>query len=50
MFEAFYGFTATPFSRSIPTDFLYKGNDSDELIGRLKFTAERQLFAVMTGS
>jgi len=49
MFEGFYGLTATPFSRSIPTDKLYAGNDSDELIGRLKFVAERQLFAVMTG-
>ena len=49
MFEAFYGFCATPFSRTIPTISLYKGNDSDELIERLKFAAERQLFAVLTG-
>jgi len=49
MFESFYGFKATPFSRTIPTEMLYKGNDSDELIMRLKYTAERQLFAVMTG-
>ena len=49
MFEAFYGFCATPFSRTIPTGSLYKGNDSDELIERLKFAAERQLFAVLTG-
>jgi len=49
MFETFYSFTATPFSRTIPTASLYKGNDSDELIGRLKFAAERQLFAVLTG-
>ena len=49
MFESFYGFKATPFSRTIPTDRLYKGNDSDELIERLKYAAERQLFAVMTG-
>ena len=49
MFEAFYSFTATPFSRTIPTDALYKGNDSDELIERLKYAAERQLFAVLTG-
>ena len=49
MFEAFYGFTATPFSRTIPTEALYKGNDSDELIERLKYAAERQLFAVLTG-
>ncbi len=49
MFEDFYGFTQTPFSRTIPTEKLYRGNDSDELIGRLMYAAERQLFAVMTG-
>ena len=49
MFEMFYDFRQTPFSRTIPTDMLYKGNDSDELIERLKYAAERQLFAVMTG-
>lgn len=49
MFEDFYGFRNTPFSPSIPTDMLYHGNDSDELIERLKYTAARQLFAVMTG-
>ena len=49
MFEGFYGFKETPFSRTIPTDKLYHGNDSDELIERLKYAAKRQLFAVMTG-
>ncbi len=49
MFEAFYGFKETPFSRTIPTDKLYRGNDSDELIERLKYAATRQLFAVLTG-
>jgi len=49
MFEDFYGFTQTPFNRTIPTDKLYRGNDSDELIQRLKYAAKRQLFAVMTG-
>ena len=49
MFEAFYNFTNTPFSRTIPTDKLYKGNDSDELIERLKYAAGRQLFAVVLG-
>jgi type II secretory pathway predicted ATPase ExeA len=49
MFEDFYGFQQTPFSRTIPTDQLYRGNDSDELIERLKYAARRQLFAVMTG-
>jgi type II secretory pathway predicted ATPase ExeA len=49
MFEEFYGFKETPFSMTIPTDKLYKDNDSDELIERLKYAAKRQLFAVMTG-
>ena len=49
MFESFYGFTQTPFSRTIPTDKLYRGNDSDELLERLKWAAKGQLFAVMTG-
>jgi len=49
LFEDFYGFAQTPFCRTIPTDKLYRGNDSDELIDRLKWAAKRQLFAVMTG-
>jgi len=49
MFEMFYSFTNTPFSRSIPSNNLYKGNDSDELIERLKYTAQKQLFAVVLG-
>jgi len=49
MFEEFYGFKNTPFSRTIPTKSLYRGNDSDELIERLKYAAHRQLFAVVIG-
>ena len=49
MFEDYYGFARTPFSRDIPIDKLYRGNDSDELIERLKYAAKRQLFAIMTG-
>lgn len=49
MFESFYDFINTPFSRTIPTDKLYKGNDSDELIERLKYAANKQLFAVVIG-
>jgi len=49
MFEAFYSFSNTPFSRTIPTHKLYRGNDSDELIERLKYAAGRQLFAVLLG-
>jgi type II secretory pathway predicted ATPase ExeA len=47
MFESFYNFANTPFSRTIPTKNLYRGNDSDELIERLKYAATRQLFAVV---
>ena len=49
MFDEFYGFAQTPFSRTIPAGNLYRGNDFDELVERLKWTAKRQLFAVMTG-
>ena len=49
MFEEFYGFKQTPFSRTIPTENLYRGNDSEELIERLRYAAKRQLFAIMTG-
>lgn len=49
MFEDFYNFTASPFGRDIPSAMLYKDNDRDELINRLKYTARRQLFAVLTG-
>jgi len=49
MFERFYNFANTPFSRSIPSKNLYRNNDSDELIGRLKYTAQKKLFAVLIG-
>ena len=48
MFETFYKLTNTPFSRSIPSKNLY-GGDFDELIERLKYTAQNQLFAVVLG-
>jgi len=47
--EGFYDFKRIPFGRDIPVEYLYKGNDGDELIDRLKFAAYRQLFAVVTG-
>ena len=49
VFEDYYGFKNTPFSRTIPIDKLYRGNDADELTERLKYAAKRQLFAVLTG-
>ena len=49
MFEAFYGLTHTPFSRDIPTQELYSSVSLEETLGRLQYTAERQLFCVVTG-
>lgn len=49
MFEIFYSFSKTPFSRDIPTKELYDSLYMDELLGRLEYAAERQLFAVVTG-
>lgn len=49
MYESFYNFENTPFSRSLPSKNLYKGNDSNELIDRLRYAAQKQLFAVVIG-
>ena len=49
MFEEFYEFTATPFSRGIPVSALYRDSDRDEHINRLKYAAKHQLFAVLSG-
>lgn len=49
MFETFYGFTHTPFTRDIDPCQLYYPEILDEILGRLEYAAERQLFAVVTG-
>lgn len=49
MFETFYGLKHTPFSRDIPTDDLYLSDTLEETLGRLRYAAERKLFAVITG-
>jgi len=49
MFENYYEFKQTPFSRGIPTNKLYRGTGFNELVDRLKYSANRQLFAVLTG-
>ncbi|MFY2158596.1 AAA family ATPase, partial [Cytobacillus firmus] len=49
MFEAFYEMDNTPFARDLPTDQLYDSSMMQEILGRLKYTAERQLFAVLSG-
>lgn len=49
MFESFYALAHTPFSRDIPTEALYAPVHVEEMLGRLQYVAERQLFAVITG-
>jgi general secretion pathway protein A len=49
MFEGFYGFSNTPFSRAIPTSELYPSYMMDEVVCRLEHAAKSQLFAVVTG-
>ena len=49
MFEAFYGMTHTPFTRDLPPDALYASAEGEELSNRLRYAAERQRFAVVTG-
>jgi len=49
VFETFYGMEETPFTRDVPTNQLYDSFTMQEVLGRLKYAAERQLFAVLTG-
>jgi len=49
MFDAFYGFKATPFSRNIDVNALYRNNERDEILRRLKYAAKSRLFVVLTG-
>lgn len=49
MFESFYGFVHSPFSRDIPPNELYESFFLEETIGRLEYAAGRQWFAVVTG-
>lgn len=49
MFEAFFGFTKTPFTRDMPTDALYSTASHEELLSRLEYASRNKLFAVVTG-
>ena len=49
MFEAFYELSHTPFARDIPTQELHISPFLEDVLGRLKYAAERQSFAVVTG-
>jgi len=49
MFEEFYELKATPFARGIPSSSLYMPPELNEVVHRLSYVADRQLFAVLTG-
>ena len=49
MYEAFYELSKTPFIRGLPIESLYVTDETEEILMRLKYVAERQLFAVVTG-
>jgi type II secretory pathway predicted ATPase ExeA len=50
MYSDHFGFRNTPFTRDIPTHELFRSSDIDEVVGRLVYAAEQQLFAVVTGN
>jgi general secretion pathway protein A len=49
MFEEFYELSSTPFSRDIPATELYLFMETEEILGRMAYAAQRQLFMVVTG-
>lgn len=48
MFEEFFGMTHTPFTRDVPPEKLYESAATANILGRLFYVADRQLFAVVT--
>ena len=49
MYEEFYGFSATPFTRGIPGRNLFLTPELSEVISRMEYVAKCHLFAVLTG-
>jgi general secretion pathway protein A len=49
MFEAFFGFSGTPFSRSISVEQLLDTESRKEMQGRLNYVARIKAFGVFTG-
>jgi len=47
MYEEFFEMRNTPFVRNVPADRLYRSPKIDDAIGRLKYTADKQKFAVV---
>ncbi|MDC7290256.1 AAA family ATPase [Blautia schinkii] len=48
MYEAFFEMGHTPFVRDVPPSQLYESSAMADTLGRLAYTADRQLFAVVT--
>ena len=48
MFEDFFGMSHTPFARDVPANRLYESAAISDVLGRLTYAADRQLFAVLT--
>ena len=49
MYKAFYGFRAAPFSRGIPSSQLFLPPELTEVLSRMEYVSQNQLFAVLTG-
>lgn len=49
MFEQYFNFLRTPFTRDIPEKDLYNNADIEEVCNRLLYVARNRLFAVVTG-
>lgn len=48
MYEQFFEMTNTPFTRNVPPEKLYESPYVVDVLGRLTYAADRQLFAVLT--
>lgn len=48
MYKEFFGMTNTPFVRNVPPAALYETEQMKNALGRLKFAADNNLFAVIT--
>jgi len=49
MFETFFGFQKTPFQRNLPVTELFTTPAHEEMVSRLKYTAEKRCFSLVTG-
>ena len=47
MYEEFFGMENTPFRRNIPADRMYRSARIDDAVGRLKYTADNELFTIV---